>query len=361
MNSLDEDIPIHKKTLNMTKGYIKELLSILENINMPEIQIKRKESLLSLLKELYALSERPYMNDPLYFFSRRQKAILSKFLLEELFNEALITKNDYEDIKKKLNYILFENFSRQILPDKNGIMSAKNHKSELYLNLDKWTLKKVLEPREYIGIIPEALSDLDAPSLVTATTPPHYEQPWHDHWENREITFYTWPSIGKFKNEGKEECIQADFWDFIIFPPKTWHTIENPTDLPVKNLSVKLPSSLLDRGKIYNGGWWMKFTKKLESVSPNHYFAKFEEQWVPYHIEVYTFDERIDKHSISTMGRSLIYCINGDFIVEWLGDTKQAVKEGDAIFLDIHKNIEVVSLSKWGSLYRVELIVDWDK
>lgn len=111
----------------------------------------------------------------------------------------------------------------------------------------------MLEPREYIGIVPEAYSDLDAPSLVTALTPAHYEQPWHDHGENWEITFYTGISYGKYQTQGQEYSIEAQFGDVIIFPPKTRHTIQNPTDHAVMNLSIKLPSALLDRGKTYTG------------------------------------------------------------------------------------------------------------
>lgn len=39
----------------------------------------------------------------------------------------------------------------------------------------------------------------------------------------------------------------------IIFPPQTRHTIKNPTQQEVMNISIKLPSALLDRGKEYKG------------------------------------------------------------------------------------------------------------
>ena len=51
----------------------------------------------------------------------------------------------------------------------------------MYLNTSKILGRDILEPREYIGIVPEVASDLDAPSLITAETPPNYQQPWHDH------------------------------------------------------------------------------------------------------------------------------------------------------------------------------------
>lgn len=346
--------------INMTKGYIKELLKILDDNKMTKENKIRKDSLLGLLKELYSLSEREYMNNSLYFFTRRQKTILAKFILEELYNDSVFTEKEYENIKKRLNYILFENFSRQILPKRSGIIPAKNHKSELYLNIRKWTEKKVLEPREYIGIIPEAMSDLDAPSLVTAMTPPHYEQPWHDHWENWEITFYTWPAIGKYKTKGKEKCVSADFGDFILFPPKTWHTIENPTDIPVKNLSIKLPKALLDRWKSYSNAPGTNILQKMTQIWDCIYHADFTQQNIPYYIEIYTFDWDKQKHKITTHWRGMIYCIDGDFILEGLWETRKAIKEGDAIILDKNSEILLTKLSSKGRLYKVELTDNWE-
>lgn len=343
------------KPINMTKGYIKELLKMLEGGKMSKGNKIRKNVLLWLLRELYSLSEREYMNNSLYFFTRRQKTILAKFMLEALYSDWVFTQNEHDQINQRLNYILFENFSRQLLPEKSGVIPAQSHKSELYLNIRKWTEKKVLEPREYIGIIPEAMSDLDAPSLVTAMTPPNYEQPWHDHWENREITFYTWPSIGKYKTDWEEVCVDADFGDFILFPPKTWHTIENPTDSPVKNISVKLPKALLDRWKTYNNALWENIVKKMIPVWTGHYRADFIDQEVPYHIEIYTFEWNQESQSINTKWRGLVYCIDWDFILEWLWKTKKAIKEWDVIILDKNSEVSLTKLSTDWRLYRVEL------
>lgn len=158
--------------------------------NNPQVQ-----EFLSFLEELYQLANRENLNQPHYLFSRRQKALVAKEKAEQLHQQGLISEADYAQIKKTLSQILFENFSKQILPAKTGIIPANQQKTETYFNFSKAAARKILEPREYIGIVPEALTDLDAPSLVTALTPPHYEQPWHDHGENREITFYDGPSI----------------------------------------------------------------------------------------------------------------------------------------------------------------------
>ena len=121
------------------------------------------------------------MNKVLYLETRRKKAQEVKRRLEDLYEAEKISKPLYKEMKQKANQILFENFSKQILPQQTGIISAENQKKEDYLNPGKLENLKVLEPRQYIGIDPSVETDLDAPSLVTAITPPEYEQPRHDH------------------------------------------------------------------------------------------------------------------------------------------------------------------------------------
>lgn len=152
----------------------------------PQVTLVRK-----LVQELYELSHKDSLNDPLYLFSRRQKAQVAKNEIEHLYLAKLLSDQEYHDIKQQLTAVLLENFSQQILPATTGIVLAGQQKTEQYCNFSKAVARQVLEPREYLGIVPEVASDLDAPSLVTALTPPVYEQPWHDHGENWEVTLYT--------------------------------------------------------------------------------------------------------------------------------------------------------------------------
>jgi|GEM_PF-4875258 len=47
---------------------------------------KEKQSLINeFLKNLHELSEREFMNDSLYFFSRRQKAQLCRNIINDLY------------------------------------------------------------------------------------------------------------------------------------------------------------------------------------------------------------------------------------------------------------------------------------
>ena len=140
------------------------------------------------LKDLYQLITEPQTfkqgkntNQRQNLFSRRQKAQVAKFLTELYYEQKLLSEDCYHEIKKNLSLILLENFSQQILPATTGIIPATNQKKEMYLNTSKILGRDILEPREYIGIVPEVASDLDAPSLITAETPPNYQQPWHDH------------------------------------------------------------------------------------------------------------------------------------------------------------------------------------
>lgn len=261
----------------------------------------------------------------------------------------------YKDIKKNLNLIFFENFSQQILPATTGIIASAYQKKEMYLNTSKVLGRDILEPREYIGIVPEVASDLDAPSLVTAETPPNYEQPWHDHWENREITFYTWSSIGKFKTEGIEQEIHADFWDIIIFPPKTWHTIKNPTDYPIMNLSVKLPSALLDRGKLYQGSVGQGEKRTLDQKADHVFGHDLNDLGMSYDIRVYIFDKGKSEHIVSHKGKSLLYPLEWEYLATTPYFKNKTFRKGDSLLLDAETEASISNINGKGKIYTVIL------
>ena len=313
------------------------------------------KDLYQLITELQTFKQGKNTNQRQYLFSRRQKAQVAKFLTELYYEQKLLSEDCYQEIKKNLSLILLENFSQQILPATTGIIPATNQKKEMYLNTSKVLGRDILEPREYLGIVPEVASDLDAPSLVTAETPPNYEQPWHDHWENREITFYTWSSIGKFKTEGIEQEIHADFWDIIIFPPKTWHTIKNPTDYPIMNLSVKLPSALLDRGKLYQGSVGQGEKRTLDQKADHVFGHDLNDLEMPYHIRVYVFDEGKSEHIISHKGKSLLYSLEWEYLVSTPYFKNKTFRKGDALLLDAETEASITNINGEGEIYTVIL------
>lgn len=284
-----------------------------------------------------------------------------RFMLEDTLSRGEIDEKIYQFFKEKLQKILFENFSQKILPHTSGVLYPRDFKTEEYLNEQKIFDSKVLEFREYIGIVPEAQDDLEAPSLVTALTPAKYEQPWHDHDNNWEITFYTGRSNGKYELDGERYILEADFGDFIIFPPKTYHTIENPTDKPVKNMSVKLPWALLDRGKEYQRGGAGRI-EKMKETAPGVREARFEAEGVPYFSKMYSFDENIKNHTICPENKSLLYVLDGGFSVSWLPqnpDDTEIAQDNFAILLDKWTQIDISSLKKSGHIYMIELLDNW--
>lgn len=325
------------RTINYSKGHAKSLLTLLVSNMTSELQVIE-----GLLQDIYALSHREHMNKVLYLESRRKKAQEVKRRLDELFDQQKIEESLYKTMKKQVNQILFENFSKQILPAQTWIITADNQKKEDYLNPWKLESLKVLEPRQYIGIDPNAETDLDAPSLVTAMTPPEYEQPWHDHGENRELTFYTWPSIGKYQTEGVEKEIKADFGDMIIFPPQTRHTIKNPTQQEVMNMSIKLPSALLDRGKEYKGAKWEWEKRSLIEVEKNHHVLDIADVGMPYTIEVYAFDQEKPTWEICNEHKSLIYpLLNSEYLVSSETIGKKVLRFKDALVLAAHEKLSL--------------------
>ena len=313
------------------------------------------KDLYQLITELQTFKQGKNTNQRQYLFSRRQKAQVAKFLTELYYEQKLLSEDCYQEIKKNLNMILLKNFSQQILPATTGIIPSAYQKKEMYLNTSKVLGKDILEPREYLGIVPEATSDLDAPSLVIAETPPNYQQPWHDHWENREITFYTWSSIGKFKTEGVEQEIQADFWDIIIFPPKTWHTIKNPTDYPVMNLSVKLPSALLDRGKIYQGSVGQGEKRTLDQKADHVFGLDLNDLGMAYHIRVYVFDEEKSEHIVSHKGKALLYPLEWEYLATTQYFKNKTFRKGDALLLDAETEASITNINGKGKIYTVIL------
>lgn len=313
------------------------------------------KDLYQLITELQTFKQGKNTNQRQNFFSRRQKAQVAKFLTELYYEQKLLSEDCYQEIKKNLSLILLENFSQQILPATTGIIPATNQKKEMYLNTSKVLGRDILEPREYIGIVPEVASDLDAPSLVTAETPPNHQQSWHDHWENREITFYTWTSIGKYKNRGIEQEIQADFWDIIIFPPKTWHTIKNPTDYPVMNLSVKLPSALLDRGKVYQGSVGQGEKRTLDQKADHVFGHDLNDLEMPYHIRVYVFDEGKSEHIVSHKGKALLYPLEWEYLATTQYFKNKTFRKGDALLLDAETEASITNINGEGKIYTVIL------
>lgn len=211
---------------------VRNLLNM--NKNYPEISILIDET-----KRLQMMSHRIGMNDFLYLDSRRKQAQKCLMLLEKL--QEHIEPDIATEIKRVLKYILLENWARQIFPAQHGIIPPGRHKTESYLNKNDYLNHDVLEPRNYIGIDPLAFSDLDAPSIVTALTPARYCQPEHSHSENYEVTFYVGSSLAKYRNNGNIHELPVSYGDFAIIPPGTIHSIENPSDTPVMNISIKLP------------------------------------------------------------------------------------------------------------------------
>lgn len=342
------------KKINWTKWRIKQLYDILTNMKKTDIMIPQK--LKEIVQELYEISHRDKMNDHIYMFSRRQKAINCLIILESIKENMWV--EEFNEIKWLIKNILLENRTKQILPKQHWILRASAHKTELYLNSHPYIERKVLEPREYIGIDPEVGFDLDAPSIVTALTPAEYEQPIHNHAENREVTFYTWPSIGKYYDKWEEHLLEANFWDFIIFPPKTYHTINNPNKYPVRNISIKLPWALLDRSNnLDKSEPWSWEVLKMEEVENWIYKKDFKNILdLPYNIHIYDMN-KIKNTKINPTWKSVIYVMDWDFIINFLWENKKnVVSESDIIVLNNMNTIEIEKVNGWWKLYMVTLV-----
>lgn len=352
------NLPESEKIINFTKWYTNHLINFfnwLNNVKMNDP--KEYDMFIQLLKEIRELSSREVMNDYNYLFSKRQKAWVCRMLLDQI--KCDLTDIQYEKIKEDLSHVFFENWTRQILPKQSWIIYSSNHKKELYLNAHKILNRWILEQREYIWISPNAYSDLDYPSVVTALTPAKYEQPWHDHWDNWEITFYAWKSIAKYKNNWIEKEMDVDFWDIVMIPPKIFHTIYNPNDHDVRNISVKLPWALLDRWKIdqKNIGIWS--IRKMNNIWNWESIVEFKDIWIEYNIRVFDFSNWCGNREIIATYNSMLYVLWWDYVVQFDWETrKNVINESDSIILEPWKKININSVNQDGFIYMVEYF--WD-
>ena len=73
------------------------------------------------------------------------------------------------------------------------------------------------------------------------------------------------------------------------------------------NLSVKLPSALLDRGKVYQGNVGQGEKRTLDQKADHVFGHDLNDLGMPYDIRVYIFDKGKSEHIISHKGKSLFY------------------------------------------------------
>ncbi len=153
---------------------------------------------------------------------------------------------DDRDIARIVKKIRLEAWTKQILPHESGVISAAHVKSHVYNNLDDfWECG--IEPRTYMAISPHDRYDTDGPSLVTALMPPRYTQPDHAHAESDEVTFYADAARVIYHRGAQRIMMDVPPYSLVRIPRNVYHTIQNPSDEPSLNMSIKIPVALRDR------------------------------------------------------------------------------------------------------------------
>lgn len=309
------------------------------------------------IQHLHAMSHRIDMND-FFHLESRMKQIQKCAVLFKKFEEH-IDPRIANKIKNDIKYILLENWSRQILPNHYGIIPPGRNKVESYLNKDGYFGLELLEPRSYIGIDPTAFGHLDTPSIVTALTPARYCQPEHSHSGNYEITFYADPSLVKYRNNGDMCELPVSYGDFAIIPPDTIHTIENPSDTPMMNISIKLPGALLDRGKtIDNRTGTCRIEHMTQTPENGIYIKTFPDIDIPYTIGIYDFyNITTPKVAIKSQWKAACYVISWEYVGHFSDEEKQYVLQAEStIILDGKRDFIVDTVVNPGIMYQAELI-----
>ncbi len=205
-------------------------------------------------------------------------------------------------------------------------------------------------------------TDLDAPSVVSATTPPNYTQPIHSHEYTTEVTFYTGPSEAIYYDQWTEKIIAVNQGDIVIIPPNITHTIRNPSNKHVKNISVKLPKALLDRYRsmLINSAKWVE-VRKMVTTNAGVSTMDLTDLNVGYNITIYHFSEWVWVHRIVPTGKSMLYVIKWWYIVEFLWKDintwdEDVVTVWDVIIINPEVPIRIQSIKTRGMIYMVTLL-----
>lgn len=342
---------------NYIRGYMKGALKLLMQYNIPED--KDYQLIIRSFQDLFKITERNHIHTTSWLFDRRRRSELCMNALER-YRETF-TDEEYDLLKWLLRRIRLENWTKQ-LSAPYGIIRNSDLKKELYLNEITDLSKTVFEPREYIGIDPWADSDLEAPSVITAMTPPCYTQPIHSHDSTTEVTFYTGDSEAIYYDNWVERIIPVSSGDMVIIPQGITHTIRNPTLNPVKNISVKLPQALLDRCNTLSKNRASGVeVRRMFSNNNDVYSFDLTDLHLGYSIEIHRFDyEKF--HYVTSRWKSLIYVLDGGFLIDFLpkdGEiqtTQNVLVPWDVAICENMRSIRLEAIQRIGSVYMVTLV-----
>ena len=343
--------------INSIRGHMKGALKLLMQYDIPED--KYYQLIIRSFQDLYKITDRNHIYTSSWLLDRRRRSELCMKALETY--RDIFTDEDYTLLQSLLRGIRLENWTKQ-LTKPYGLIRSSNLKKELYLNEIADLSVTVLEPREYIGIDPSVDSDLEAPSVVTAMTPPGYTQPIHSHDSTTEVTFYTWDSEAIYYDNGIEQVLPVSCGDMVIIPQGITHTIRNPTLDSVKNISVKLPKALLDRSNTLNKNKASGVeVRHMQSNNKGAYSFDLSDLHLGYTIEIHRFDnEKV--HYIKSHWKSLFYVLEGSFLIDFIAKDgeMQAMQDvlvpWDVALCDDMRSVRLEAIQRSGAIYMVTLL-----
>ncbi|RKW22796.1 hypothetical protein D8B45_04310, partial [Candidatus Gracilibacteria bacterium] len=114
-------------------------------------------------------------------------------------------------------------------------------------------------------------------------------------------------------------------------------------------------SALLDRGKVYQGSVGQGGKRTLEQKADHVFGYDLNDLGMPYHIRVYVFDEGKSGHIISHKGKSLLYPLEGEYLVSTPYFKNKTFRKGDTLLLDAETEASINNINGKGKIYTVIL------
>lgn len=264
-----------------------------------------------------------------------------------------------------IKHIRLEAWTKQLLPYRSGIIRSAHAKGHQYTNLDDfWECS--IEPRTYMALSPDDCYDTDGPSLVTALTPPRYTQPIHAHAESDEVTFYAHAARVIYQRGAQRITLDVPPLSVVRIPNRVYHTIQNITDTPALNASIKIPQALRDRMEDHPEDSPMDAVAHLVEATEEGAMHRWQisHHGAPYDIVAGT----IDTHQEATLFTdihedAMAYVIDGDGVVEFHNAScvtpNATVAAGDHIVIQsgAHMTIRAITpLTVYGVMRKAETV-----
>jgi len=188
-------------------------------------------------------------------------------------------------------------------------------------------------------------------SLCIAMMPPKYIQSYHNHTISEYTLALDQETIGFYNPEKNKKKNIAHKNEIVSFSATTPHTLYNPANSPSRNISVKIPTGLMDWKPIYdlnpikNGhSDVLKGRTSQFDINGTKISFSIKDRYYNYDLEILELKKNSVMEDVYTKDK-YFFVIEGEFLVS-SGDIKKHCSKNDFIVIDKNTNFKIETKTK---------------